>query len=251
MESVGSLVIVADVEIGPAVGVEVPPDGGEPDVGSADAAGSRDFRETRSPEIPVERIPLPGDEELDPARPFLHQLEEFVVLRIEPGAPVGADPNDGARHAFLAAPGEPMIRSDAQSMGDEVGVEEAVPVVVGEREHDAGARESEAEFPRAFGEASGAVVDEHEVGGVEDGHGDVEVAVVVDVHRRGPAAPASGGLDPGRAGNILEAPLPSVEVKPIAAVELGHEDIGKLVAVEVPEADAGSGALVLHQRGGT
>ena len=92
-----------------------------------------------------------------------------------------------------------------------------------------------------------ALVDEKEIGRVETTDVEIEIPIVVHIREGCTHAPAPCGAHARAVAHIAEPPLAEVSIEPAAAVVVGHEEIGKPVAIEVAGADPAARSLFLHQ----
>ena len=153
--------VVAHVEVGPAIAIEVTEHGAEAPVGRRRsefltilikecALGPRDRSKVSSALIEVEEIPLPALQDFCAAIPFAHR--DKAILRRHPDRPIGFPSRlDSQTRRLVFEGGGPVV-------GD-VEVEITIPIDVGQRQRGSSQALGESVLV-GFSEVSGPVVQE-------------------------------------------------------------------------------------------
>ncbi len=239
---VGIVEVVAHVEVGVAVAVDVVEPRRQGEVRRLLGEGStilveeplprgRDRAETAGPVIEVQRVGLRS------FQPYRHGRRpphlESVVLRelrddlVRPVHPA----NHAAERAFRR---RQQVANGGDLVVGGVEVEVAVVVDVGEGHGGGAAGGGEAAGGGGVGEVAGAVVEEQAVGAAQGGEQQVEVAVAVDVGEHGAGGEALGGGHAAGGGGLGEAPGALVEVEGVGALDAGEVEVGPAVGVHIP-----------------
>ena len=198
---VGAEKIVGNIEIDPAVRIVVPPGGRKPLPVADQPSAFRRFDKLAgawfgSLVIAVEPVPL--------ARFILFERP----VRFEQGSnliPVGLWRDHFATRKQLEID---LLRPRLadETVGDQVRIEVAIAIVVGEAHHDTRSREAETEFIRPLFEFARASVDEQAVGRAVAADIEVEQTIALDIDECRADRPVSRelGRDSRCLGNVFE-----------------------------------------------
>src|SRR6185369_5372633 len=132
-------------------------------------------------------------------------------------------------------------------MRDEVGVDPSVPIIIAKRHHHTRADEIQSECLGLFLKGAVALIHIEQIRRVENANKEIEITIVIDVHKASAGAPSACAAHPGFGGHVLEAPAAQVAIKAIAAIVVGEKNIRVAVLVIVPDTNAGTGALILQK----
>ncbi len=247
VEAIRRVQIVGDVQIEPAVAVGVPPLRGEA-VALVVHAGCRGGVDEAAAVVAEQAIALAGDEDA-----FAEREEEVAGLRGH-DQPVAV--------AFeLRVRWEQLLPSLANRLrrrgrGDDLGrhlaaehavveqvqVEVAVVVVVGEGDPHRRGDGVETERRRTLAEGAIALVDVQQVGRFEVGDVEVQIAVAVDVDEAGGRAPGVAAVHLAcRRGDVGEAQRRRLPEQLVGAVLAHQVQVDQSVAVVIAGGDARPG----------
>ena len=250
-DAVGRGVVVAHVEVGKPVVVQVGEGGGQAPVpdplqglpGPVEEGppAPAHRQEAALALVEVELVAL-GQLHQPPLASLGGYLEAPLPAQLGHGPAVDVGHPVAAVHQSHLVAGGGVARVHHVDVVGAVEVQVAVGIHVGQGQ--GGGRGVPGEARAAtLGEDAGPVVQEEPDAAGHPAHQEVGVPVPVDVGQRRPGGPlaGAGGL-PGR--DLLEAPAPPVEVEPVGPLQGAEVDVGPAVAVDVAQGQ--SRAVVGH-----
>ena len=205
--------VVRDIDVRPAISVHVGDDDAQAKAGIPQYAGfPGDIRERSVTAVPVEQV--------------------VTARRL-------------TAHTRWVAPD--ATRKILRRIVEKEEVEASVPVVVQEGGVGREVGVGDPVLCSSFGEGPIAVVDEQQIRallrlrpfGSRNGHIDIQIPVVVDVHHRRAGGP-SVRVDARPLGDIIEPHLPFVQVEAARDHVAGKEDVRQSVVVDITDRYAGA-----------
>jgi hypothetical protein len=233
-KSVGAMEVTADIEIGPAIVVQVAEGGGEAPIegGTGEglsggieevAGGPGDGGELAAAVVEVEDVGFAVFENATVGEVF----ESILIL--------GSD-------TALAADIEHTEAGTADGIGAVIGdVEIEVTIAVDIGEGEGGGAEAWVESGvGGGGEAAGAIVEE-EGSAMADGiDEEIEVAIAIDVGEGGAGGMEVRKVGTGRGGDIGESGAAEVAINLTATTQTAEEKVHPAVAIDIAGGDAGA-----------
>jgi hypothetical protein len=233
--------VVAHVEVGPPVAIQVAEHHAQAPVGGGrlqfatvlveeGAFGPGNRGEVAAAAIEVEEVPLSPFQDLGAAVPFAHRDEP--VFRCDTdgsvGFPASLDPQSGR---MILEGGGPIIR--------DVQIEIAIAIDVGQRQRG-GSEPFREPVTGGFGEVSGSVIQEQSRAHADPVDQQIEIPVAIDVgqHRARARLVGTGGTAP--LGLALETPATAVEVQCVGSLEPREIQVAQPVSIDIPEGHPGA-----------
>ena len=230
--TVGSPVIVADVEVGSAVAVDVAEGCGEPPVGWGLGERGAILVEERA-SGPGDRVEVAGAV-IEVELVWLAALLEAAIQQDESVGLGPAQHRAAVDHLHV----HPAAVTDVVgAVVCDVEIEGSVAVDVSEGERGRAGACGGAGGGGGIGEFPVAIVEEAEDAATGHGHQEVEMTVAIDVCEDGAAGGGQRFGEPGGAGDVLEAEVAEIAVERVMAGQVAEEDVGPAVAVEVAGGD--------------
>ena len=240
---------VGDEKIDEAVVVEVTGVGAHREVGDVREALIDDIGEGAVAVVEVEavgRLEIIGDIDVRPAVVIDVEPERGVALRQTPDAGRLRDIGESAVAIVVEEIVPAALRGlgKIEDVGDEIAIELAVAIIVGEDRVDGGILDVEAVGLGALGEGAVVVIDEEQIRQVVAADINVRPAILIDVHDGGAGVAGRSRLSrgDGHAGfhrDVLELEGGNLQVERAGTVPGDGENIGATVVVEVRNRDAG------------
>ena len=131
-------------------------------------------------------------------------------------------------------------RLTGETVGDQVGIEVAIAIVVGEAHHDARTGEGETVFLSPFDERAPAVVDEQAVAGSVATDVEVEKTIALDIDEGRADRPVvrKRASDSCGRGDVFEFDPAEISIQARSAIGTGKENFREPVVVDIAECDA-------------